>query len=124
MQDCLGARPHIIIYEVKIVDYMKYLRDHITSLRIQSNVTEKELSYGLGHSHGYINSIANGKSMPSMKEFFAICEYFDIPPALFLDPACSYPAQIAELLSLAMKTDSTGLDVLIQMAKQLEKAKE
>lgn len=82
------------------------------------------MSYGLGHSHGYINSIANGKSMPSMKEFFAICEYFDIPPALFFDPACSYPAQIAELLSLAMKTDSTGLDVLIQMAKQLEKAKE
>ena len=69
------------------MNYIDYLKERITSLRIQSNVTEKELSYGLGHSHGYINSIANGKSMPSMKEFFAICDYFDISPASFFDSA-------------------------------------
>ena len=36
------------------------------------------MSYDLGHSRGYINNITSGKSLPSLTELFAICDYFEI----------------------------------------------
>jgi transcriptional regulator with XRE-family HTH domain len=56
----------------------EFVRDRITQLRLQKGVSEYRMSYDLGHSRGYINNISSGKSLPSMTEFFAICEYFGI----------------------------------------------
>lgn len=60
-----------------------FVRNRITQLRLQKGVSEYKMSYDLGHSRGYINNISSGKSLPSMVEFFAICEYFDISPIEF-----------------------------------------
>lgn len=43
------------------------------------------MSYDLGHSRGYVNNISSGKSLPSITEFFAICEYFGITPIEFFN---------------------------------------
>ena len=56
----------------------EFVRERITQLRVRKDVSEYKMSYDLGHSRGYINNISSGKTLPSMTEFFAICDYFDI----------------------------------------------
>ncbi len=63
----------------------EFVRDRITQLRLQKGVSEYKMSYDLGHSRGYINNISSGKTLPSMTEFFAICDYFGITPIEFFD---------------------------------------
>lgn len=64
---------------------IEFVRERITQLRLQKGVSEYKMSYDLGHSRGYINNISSGKTLPSMTEFFAICDYFDITPIEFFD---------------------------------------
>lgn len=61
-----------------------FVRSRITQLRLNKGLSEYQLSYDLGHSRGYINNITSGKSLPSMSEFFSICNYFQITPIEFL----------------------------------------
>lgn len=65
--------------------YENYVRERITQLRLRKGISEYKMSYDLGHSRGYVNNISSGKSLPSMAEFFAICEYFGITPIEFFD---------------------------------------
>lgn len=63
----------------------EFVRERITQLRLQKGVSEYKMSYDLGHSRGYINNISSGKVLPSMAEFFAICDYFDITAIEFFN---------------------------------------
>lgn len=54
------------------------------------------MSYDLGHSRGYINNISSGKTLPSMTEFFAICEYFAITPIEFFNQQLENPRLLNE----------------------------
>ena len=78
----------------------EYVRERITQLRISKGISEYQLSYDLGHSRGYINNISSGKSLPSMSEFFAICDYFNITPSEFFDSKQTNPALISKMKSL------------------------
>ena len=62
-----------------------FVKERISQLRLMKGVSEYQMSYDLGHSRGYINNISSGKALPSMNEFFAICDYFDITPIEFFD---------------------------------------
>lgn len=55
-----------------------FVRERITQLRMAKGISEYQMSYDLGHSRGYINNITSGKSLPSLTELFAICDYFEI----------------------------------------------
>jgi transcriptional regulator with XRE-family HTH domain len=61
----------------------------LTQLRSERNVSAREMSLSLGQAAGYINSIENGNSLPSMSMFFEICEYLQITPRDFF----AYTAQ-------------------------------
>lgn len=79
-----------------------YIQERITQLRLQKGISEYKMSYDLGHSRGYINNISSGKTLPSMAEFLAICDYFGITPKDFFDTEKRYPSldwQIVQLLS-------------------------
>ena len=65
----------------------EFVRERITQLRVRKDVSEYKMSYDLGHSRGYINNISSGKTLPSMTEFFAICDYFYITPEEFFHAA-------------------------------------
>ena len=73
--------------------YAKLVRERITQLRLQKGVSEYKMSYELGHCKGYINNISSGKALPSLSEFFAICDYFGITPLEFFDTDIKNPAQ-------------------------------
>ena len=82
----------------------EFVRDRITQLRLQKNVSEYKMSYDLGHSRGYINNISSGKTLPSMSEFFSICDYFGITPIEFFDSNMTDPK--------LMQNTIQGLEVL------------
>ena len=50
-----------------------FIRDRITKLRIQKDVSEYKMSLDMGHSTSYIRSITSGKALPSMGEFLYMC---------------------------------------------------
>ena len=58
--------------------YEDFVKERITQLRLKKGVSEYQMSYDLGHSRGYVYNISSGKALPPLKEFFAICDYFEI----------------------------------------------
>ena len=74
--------------------YAEFVRNRISQLRLGKGVSEYQMSYDLGHSRGYINNISSGKALPSMNEFFAICEYFGITPSEFFDDGIKDPETV------------------------------
>lgn len=77
----------------------EFIRERITRLRLQKGVSEYKMSYDLGHSRGYVNNISSGKSLPSMVEFFSICEYFGISPVEFFQGDIEDPLQQRALVA-------------------------
>lgn len=76
----------------------KFVRDRITELRMQADISEYQLSLELGHSKSYIQSISSGRTSPSMTAFFEICDYFDISPLEFFDSGLKSPDQIHHIV--------------------------
>lgn len=101
--------------------YGEFVRERITQLRIQKGVSEYKMSYDLGHSRGYINNISSGKSLPSMAEFFAICEYFGITPIEFFDQRVSNPGLLGQTVSALEKLDEADLELTYQAVTRLLK---
>lgn len=63
--------------------YEAFLRNRITQLREQRNVSEHRMSLELGKSGSYIRSITSGATLPSVKELFNIILYFEVSPSEF-----------------------------------------
>lgn len=63
--------------------YEDFFSDRIAELRIQKNVSAREMSLALGQNESYINRIENQRSFPSMQVFFYICEYLNVTPKEF-----------------------------------------
>lgn len=99
----------------------EFVRERITQLRLQKGVSEYKMSYDLGHSRGYINNISSGKSLPSMTEFFAICEYFGITPIEFFDVNVSNPTVMKELLEGLAQLDNDDLELTLKNVNRLLK---
>ena len=97
-----------------------FVRERITQLRLEKGVSEYQMSYDLGRSRGYIYN----KSLPPMKEFLQICDYFNITPAQFFEPA-SLAGQRTALMDAAIaelgKLDDESLALIAKLAYKLAK---
>ena len=98
---------------------IEFVRDRITQLRLQKGISEYKMSYDLGHSRGYINNISSGKTLPSMTEFFAICDYFGITPVEFFDTNQTNPKLFGEALTLLSQLDEEDLSLTLANIKRL-----
>lgn len=65
------------------MDYTQYVRERLTSLRLEKNISEYRLSTEIGKCKTYIQTISSGKSLPSFEAFFDLCDYFEMTPAEF-----------------------------------------
>lgn len=101
----------------------KFVRERITQLRVSKGVSEYQMSYDLGHSRSYINNISSGKSMPSMAEFFAICDYFGITPAEFFNEEIKNPYMLAEAADILKSLDDSDISLILEFAKKLSPSK-
>lgn len=94
--------------------YEDFVRERITALRLKKGVSEYQMSYDLGHSRSYVYNISSGKSLPPLKEFFAICDYLGITPRDFFDTEISQPQLIQKAVDgLKNLDDSDVLMILI-----------
>ena len=100
---------------------IEYVRDRITQLRVQKGVSEYKMSYDLGHSRGYINNISSGKTLPSMTEFFAICDYFGITPGEFFDEKTANPKENQEFLTALEQLDPEDRKLMLAHIKRLQR---
>ncbi len=99
----------------------KYIKERIARLRTQANISARELSLSLGQSAGYINTIENGKSLPSMNMFLYICDYFHITPKDFFDESIENPKIMNELINECNKLDENSLKDLLSIVKTMNK---
>ena len=92
----------------------------LVSLRMDRNVSAREMSLALGQSPGYINNIENGANYPSMAVFFYICEYLDVTPEEFFAAENAHPAKVRALAEAAQHLSAEQLDRLTAIARELK----
>lgn len=97
-----------------------FIRQRITQLRIQKNISEYKMSLDLGHSKGYIQSISSGRALPSMSEFLMICDYFEITPLEFFDTNDNEVIMLNELNKAVCNMNKEDISLLIQIANRLK----
>lgn len=66
-----------------LLEYETFLRERITQLRIEQNISEHALSLQLGKNGSYIRTITNKIALPSIRELFNIMIFFQITPSEF-----------------------------------------
>lgn len=96
-----------------------FVRERITQLRLQKGVSEYKMSYDLGHSRGYVNNISSGKTLPSMTEFFSICDYFGITPIEFFDEKNKNPSLLTNAINILSTLSEDDLKLTIQIIRRL-----
>lgn len=85
--------------------YEEFTKNRIVQLRMQRDVSARDMSLSLGQNANYINQIENGKKYPSLQGLFYICEYFGITPKEFFDEGNPQPEVIRELTENLKKLD-------------------
>lgn len=97
-----------------------FVRERITQLRMKKGVSEYQMSYDLGHSRGYVYNISSGKALPPLKEFFAICDYFEITPHQFFDEETNTPELIQKAIDGMRQLDENDLLMLLGLINRLK----
>lgn len=103
--------------------YEEFTQNRIAQLRMQKDVSARDMSLSLGQNNSYINQIENRKALPSLQGLFYICEYFGITPQEFFDEGSQYPAELAELVDDLKKLDKKSLDHIAGLVKELANRK-
>ena len=103
------------------MEYEKYIRERITSLRLKKNVSESRMSLDLGHSNSYIRNITSGKALPSLGEFLYICEYLGVTPLEFFSADIENAVLANKLYSLSKGMSDEDLQALIDIAERIKK---
>ena len=73
--------------------------ERLAQLRIAKGVSARDMSLSVGQNAGYINSIENGKALPSMSSFLFICDYLGISPKDFFDLDVELPKEVCEIVN-------------------------
>ena len=99
------------------MNYEQFVRDRITQLRIERNVSEYQMSYDLGKSRGYIYYFSSGQGLPPLKELFKIIEYFGMTPAEFFNE--NPRLLIQEIVRGLQSLSDEDLEVILAMVGRL-----
>lgn len=69
----------------------------LTYLRTKKGCSAREMSLALGQNPSYINNIESGKALPSMSNFFYICEYLDVSPEQYFAFQTEEPQELEKI---------------------------
>ena len=101
------------------MEYEVFVPERIAQLRLQKNVSARDMSLSLGQAANYINSIENRKALPSMQSFFYICEYLGVTPQEFFDEGNACPVRLRALMDEAKRLDESALVHLLALMREL-----
>lgn len=99
---------------------LKDFGQRLSELRLNKDVSARDMSLSIGQSASYINNIETGISYPSMSGFFYICEYFGIEPKDFFDTSAKNPIKEKVLADAAKGLNNEQLDHLIAIIKDMK----
>lgn len=104
------------------MEYKDFVSQRITELRMQKNISARDMSLSLGQSESYINKIENRRALPSLQGLFYICDFFDITPAQFFGPASSVPTPQEKLMeTMSRLSQEQAAHLLLIVEDLLEK---
>ena len=98
-----------------------FFRERIVKLRRNQGISAYKMSLDLGHSKSYMQSISSGKALPSLLEFFNICEYLGVTPKEFFDTETEVPQRIHKLMEFAKILSEEDLIMIINLMERLMK---
>lgn len=98
-----------------------FIRNRLTQLRMQKEVSEYKMSLDLGHSKSYIQSIVSGRAMPSMSEFLYICEYLGVTPREFFDTDTENPVLLEQVTDALKSLSTSDLALVMELIERLAK---
>lgn len=101
--------------------YEEFFSKRLATLRMSKGVSARDMSLSLGQSESYINKIENGKSFPTMQNFFYICEYLQITPKDFFEDNITNPVAMNEAISYLEKLDTVQFESILNIIKDLQK---
>ncbi len=93
----------------------------LVELRINKDVSARDMSLSIGQSAGYINNIENNVNFPSMSVFFYICEYLGVTPSEFFDFESKNPTKLDAIIKDLKCLDDKQLDTIATLVKDLIK---
>lgn len=99
----------------------KYISRRLTELRVQKNISERQMSLDLGHSPSYINGLASGK-MPSVPELLYICEYLGTTPSDFFNEARQPTLRQQEAIDYIYGLNDADVELMIGFIKRIHSA--
>lgn len=100
---------------------VEFISDRIRTLRERKGVSAQTMSVELGQNISYINKIENKTARPSIEGLYNICEYFGVNFYEFFDFNSKYPEKVKELLANIKNLEDDSLQLLIDIAKKLNK---
>ena len=103
--------------------YEEFTQNRIAQLRMQKNVSARDMSLSLGQNDSYINRIENKKALPSLQGLFYICEYFGITPQEFFDEGNTCPSQLSNIIEGLKKLDKDSLEHIEAIVRKLANKK-
>ena len=103
--------------------YSEEFSTRLIQLRNIKGVSARDMSLSIGQNPGYINNIETGKALPSMTNFFYICEYLQITPQEFFNYECAQPQEIKILEKNLLKLSPKALDSLTNIVTELAQKK-
>lgn len=89
--------------------YDNFFSERMAQLRTKAGLSAHEMSISIGRSRNYINTIENKKSLPSMTEFFYICEFLKITPQDFFAADSDNPIKLNEIIANLKLLDDNDL---------------
>ena len=92
--------------------YTAALRNRITELRLQKDVSERQMSLDLGKSESYMGHISNGVSLPSVTELMNIISYFEMTPAEFFWPLTDQDLPLMQACEMLRKLDANDVELV------------
>lgn len=98
-----------------------FIAERLTKLRIEKGVSEYKMSLDMGRNSGYINAIANGKSLPSMGEFLYMCDYLGVTPSEFFDEKFEGQLKYKEVDRIIRGLSDEDFELLAAFVKRLDK---
>lgn len=97
--------------------------NRLSQLRLKKGVSARDMSLSIGQNPGYINNIETGKALPSMSNFFYICEYLEITPKDFFNYESSQPKELDILCNNLNKLTESQFKNIYEIVNDLIKNK-
>ena len=98
----------------------KEFQERLAELRLQKDVSAREMSQSIGQSENYICNIENHHNLPSMSVFFYICDYLRITPQEFFDLESRDPNRLTEIIEKLKRLNPEQLALVSKLVDQMK----